>query len=87
MKNLQTKICRNECLQNLLSLRAVICRNECVGLVDGNLVQKVTSGPDILRLMGRDKRFSPRILDHGSGFCSLSNRIREKQLRQEGRLN
>ena len=46
--------------------------NEYVGLVDGNLVQKTTSGPDILRPMGRDKRFSPRILDHGFAFCSLS---------------
>ena len=60
---------------------------EYVGLVDGNLVQKATSGPDILRLMERDKRFSSRILDHGSGFCSLSGRTREKQIHQEGRLN
>ena len=44
---------------------------EYIGLVDGNLAQKANSGPDILRLMERDKRFSPRILDHGSGF-SLS---------------
>ena len=70
-------------------------QNEYVGLVDGNLVQKATSGPDILRLMGRDKRFFPKILDHGSVFCSLSlslslslsSRIREKQIHQEGRLN
>ena len=62
-------------------------QNEYVGLVDGNLVQKATCGPDILRPMERDKRFSPRILVHGSGFCSLSSRTGEKQIHQEGRLN
>ena len=51
---------------------------EYVGLIGGNLVQKATSGPHILRLMERDRRFSPRILDHGSGFCSLSSRNKGK---------
>ena len=60
---------------------------EYIGLVDGNLVQKATSGSDILRPMERDKRFSPRILDHGSDFCSLSSRTREKQIHEDGRLN
>ena len=62
-------------------------QNKYVGLVDGNLVQKATSGPDILRQLGRDKWFSPRILDQCTGFCSLSIQIREKQIHQEGRLN
>ena len=58
---------------------------EYVGLVDGNLVQKATSGPDIPRLMERDKRFSPRILDHGSGFCSLSRTEQGKKTDSPGR--
>ena len=57
---------------------------EYVGQVDGNLVQKAICGPDILRPMERDKRFSLRILDHGSVFCSRSSRTRKKQIHQEG---
>ena len=43
----------------------------------------MTNGPDILRLMERDKQLSPRVLDHGSEFALSQAETREKRINQE----